>query len=134
MSTDRDTVPAAEDGAMTLSAERLAVTTRRVPAGKAVLRKVIVVEQRTITVEVAHEEIRLEYVPFDGSTDAAPDERGAHLALPEFVLHAEEVVVSKRVVPTERVRVRIESVTEERAISADVRREQASVLRTLSTG
>jgi uncharacterized protein (TIGR02271 family) len=115
---------------MVLSAERLVVSTQRVPVGRAVLRKVIVVEQRTVTVEVAHEEARLEWVPFAEGSDEGEEVRGSHLALPELVLHEEEVVVTKRIVPTERVRARIVTVTEERTIAADLRREQASVDRT----
>lgn len=110
---------------MTRSEERLRITTERVPVARAVLRKVIVVEQRTITVEVAHEEVRLETVPLEQDGDAAG---GAHLALPELVLHEEQLVVTKRIVPVERVRPIVVAVAEERTVSEPVRIERISVV------
>lgn len=107
------------------SEERLDATSRRVPVARAVLRKVIVVEQRTITVEVAHEEVRLEILPLGG--DRSDESRGTHVALPEIVLHEEQVVVTKRVVPVERVLARIATVTSDAQVTADVRREQVDV-------
>ena len=105
------------------------IATRRVPAARAVLRKVVVVEQRTITVEVAHEEVRLEVLPIDGDGDGVGDAvGGAHLALPELVLHEEQLVVTKRIVPVERVRPTIVTVVEERTVSESVRSERISVV------
>lgn len=109
------------------SEERLDVSTRRVPFGRAVLRKVIVVEQRTVTVDVAHEEVRLEIVPIgDDADEVAP--HGAHVALPELVLSEEQIVVTKRVVPVERVRLRVDEVALDVRVSEDVRREQVDVV------
>lgn len=117
-----------DQGAMIRSEERLDVTTRRVPTGRAVLRKVIVVEQRTITVDVAHEEVRLEQLPLDEEADDGTEAtRGSHLALPELVLHEEQIVVTKRTVPVERVRVEIATVEEDRTVAADLRREVVDV-------
>jgi uncharacterized protein (TIGR02271 family) len=108
------------------SEERLDVTTRRVPFARAVLRKVIVVEQRTITIDVAHEEARLEILPIG---EEWPDEtRGAHTALPDLVLSEEQVVVTKRTVPVERVRMRVEEVVMDAHVTGDVRREQVDVV------
>jgi stress response protein YsnF len=42
----------------------------------------------------------------------------------EVTLHAEEPVVEKRVVPKERVRLDKETVTDERHVSEEVRKEQ----------
>jgi uncharacterized protein (TIGR02271 family) len=110
------------------SEERLDVTTRRMPIGRAVLRKTIVVEQRTITVDVAHEEVTLEHLPFDGSEAEETEEaHAAHLALPDLVLYEEQVVITKRMVPTERVRVEISTVTEDRRITEDLRKERIDV-------
>jgi uncharacterized protein (TIGR02271 family) len=120
-------MPLDDDSSMTRSEERLSVTTRRVPFGKAVLRKVVVVEQRTITVEVAHEEVRLEIVPLDGAEDD-PGVPGAHAALPELVLSEEQIVVTKRVVPVERVRLVVDAVTEVRPVTAEVRQERIDVV------
>ncbi len=112
---------------MIRSEERLRITNQRVPIGKAVLRKVIVVEQRTITVEVAHEEIRLVYQPF---TDENHDLGAAlHLALPELVLHEEQLVITKRTVPTERVRATIVNVPGEYELTEDLRHEEVELTR-----
>jgi stress response protein YsnF len=43
------------------------------------------------------------------------------------VLHQEEVVVSKRVVARERVSLRVQTVTERRRISGEVRQEHIEV-------
>jgi stress response protein YsnF len=54
-----------------LSAERLQVGRERVPTRIARLQKFIVTEQRTITVEVRHEEARLVYEDLPAGEDAA---------------------------------------------------------------
>jgi stress response protein YsnF len=108
------------------SEERLDVTTRRVPFARAVLRKVIVVEQRTITVDVAHEEARLEILPI--GEEWTDESRGTHVALPDLVLSEEQVVVTKRIVPVERVRMRVEEVVMDASVTGDVRREQVDVV------
>ena len=126
MSDDGTKVPEGDGVDLVRSEERLAVTTRRVPIGRAVLRKRIVVERRTITVDVAHEEVVLDHEPFDGDdTDAA---HGAHRAPPELVLHEEQVVVTTRIIPVERVKVVITSVQEEQEITEELRREQVDVV------
>ena len=126
--SDPTTPEPSAEASVIRSEERLRVTTRRAPARKAVLRKVIVVEQRTITIDVAHEEVRLEYVPLDEDVDAT-EGHAAHRALPELVLHEEQVVVSKRTVPTERIRAKIVTVTDEIQVTEDLRHEQIDVTR-----
>lgn len=114
--------PAAE---LTLSEERLRVDTRSFPIGKAVLRKTIVVEQRTITVEVRREEAQLQVLPYD--TEDGSEENGghgAHVALPDLVLHREEIVITKRIVPVERVRLELRPVTVQRTVTKNVRHEE----------
>jgi stress response protein YsnF len=44
-----------------------------------------------------------------------------------MVLHQEEVVVSKRVVARERVRLHVQTVTERRRISGEVRKERIEI-------
>jgi stress response protein YsnF len=44
-----------------------------------------------------------------------------------MVLHQEEPVVSKQVVARERVRLRVQTVTEQRRISGEVRKERIEV-------
>jgi uncharacterized protein (TIGR02271 family) len=110
-----------------LSAERLQVATEQVPSRIARLQKVIVTEQRTITVEVRHEEARLVYE--DLPAGGLADDRLSQLpeALPELVLHEEQIQVTTRTVPVERVRAVVGQVTEQRTVSGQVRAERVEV-------
>ncbi len=116
------------DNAMTRSEEELSVGTREREAGRARLRKYVVTEQVEQTVPVRREEIRLDREPItDANADAAME--GADLSEEEHevVLHEEEVVAEKRVVPKERVRLDKDVQTEERTVSEDVSREEVEV-------
>jgi uncharacterized protein (TIGR02271 family) len=113
------------DDAMTRSEERLRVGTERVPAARVRLRKYIVTEQVTKTVPVSHEEVRIEREPI---TDA---NRGAALDGPditedehEVILNQERPVVDKETVPVERVRLGTDTVTEQREVNEQVRKER----------
>jgi len=108
---------------VTRSEEVVTVRTRRTPREVVRVRKTIVTEQRTITVPVRREEISIERVAVDGAATApAPVEHPADGYV--FTLSEEELDVRTRVVPKERVRVMIDSVTTDHAISEEVRREQ----------
>lgn len=111
--------------AMTRSEEELRVGTERREVGRARLRKYVVTEMVTKTVPVQREEVRIEREPI---TDADRDQAlsGAEITESEHevVLHEEEPVVEKRTVPKERVRLEKDSVTDEREVSEEVRKEQ----------
>jgi uncharacterized protein (TIGR02271 family) len=113
------------DEAMTRSEEELRVGKMSREAGRARLRKYIVTEQVQTTVPVQREEVRIEREPI---TDANVGDAMSGPAISEeeheVVLHAEEPVVEKRAVPKERVRLETESVTEERTVSDEVRKER----------
>jgi len=116
------------DNAMTRSEEELSVGTQEREAGRARLRKYVVTEQVEQTIPVRREEVRLEREPItDANADAAME--GADLSEEEHevVLHEEEVVAEKRVVPKERVRLDKDVQTEERTVSEDVSREEIDV-------
>jgi uncharacterized protein (TIGR02271 family) len=113
------------DEAMTRSEEELRVGTAKRERGRVRLRKYVVTEHVEQTVPVRREEVRVEREPI---TDANVDQA---LAGPEIseeehevVLHEEEPVVEKRVVPKERVRMEKEAVTGEAQISEEVRKER----------
>jgi uncharacterized protein (TIGR02271 family) len=113
------------DEAMTRSEEELRVGTRQREAGRARLRKYVVTEMVTKTVPVQHEEVRIEREPIthanrDDAVSGSDISEEEH----EVVLHEEEPVVEKRVVPKERVRLDTETVSEEREVSEEVRKEQ----------
>jgi uncharacterized protein (TIGR02271 family) len=80
---------------------------------------------QTRTVPVRHEEVRVEREPItESNRDAALDGPGISEEEHEVILHEEQPVVEKRAVPKERVRLDTETVTEERQVSEQVRKEQ----------
>jgi uncharacterized protein (TIGR02271 family) len=117
------------DDAMTRSEEELRVGTTQRETGRARLRKHIVTENVTHTVPVQREEIRVEREPItDANRDAATS--GADLSEEEHevVLHEEELVVDKRAVAKERVRLDKDTVTEQQQVSEGVRKEQVELI------
>lgn len=109
------------------SEEQLRVATEQVTAGYARPEKFVVTETKTITVQVSHEEVRLvqravaDQSPttgtLTGSASTADTDRW-------MVLRREEVVVTKQVVPVERVRLEVYPVTEQRQVTEQVCKEQ----------
>jgi uncharacterized protein (TIGR02271 family) len=124
----RDTSGPTTDDAMTRSEEELRVGTQTRERGRARLRKYVTTEQQTVTVPVQREEVRVEREPItDANLDAATSGPAISEEEHEVTLREEEVVVSKRAVPKERVRLDTETVTDERQISEEVRKEQIEV-------
>jgi uncharacterized protein (TIGR02271 family) len=116
------------DDAMTRSEEELQVGTETRERGRARLRKYVTTETQQVTVPVQREEVRVEREPItDANLDAAT--RGPDISEDEHevVLREEEVVVDKQAVPRERVRLGTETVTDERQVSEEVRKEQVEV-------
>jgi uncharacterized protein (TIGR02271 family) len=116
------------DDAMTRSEEELSVAKTSKEAGRVRLVKHVVTEDVNVAVPVQHEEVRLEREDITDADrakamDGAEISEGEH----EVVLNAEEVVVSKRVVPQERVKLAKDTVTEEKKISETVRKEEIDV-------
>jgi uncharacterized protein (TIGR02271 family) len=121
----RDVSGPTTDDAMTRSEERLHVGTESVQAGRARLRKYVVTENVTTTVPVSHEEVRVEREPItEANRDAALDGPDISEEEHEVTLNAERPVVQKEAVPVERVRLGTETVTEQREVSEQVRKEQ----------
>jgi uncharacterized protein (TIGR02271 family) len=123
--------PEPEPGWMVRTEERLRVLTDTVVTGRVRVRKYLVTEERTFTVEVTREEISVEHeeVPPAERTALPPDDPGAPLAeqVLELVRHEERVVVTKEVVPVERVRVTRRVVTKPEIVRGVVRREVLDV-------
>ncbi len=129
--TDRPTsTELGEEAVLTRSEEQLVIGTENVTAGKARLRKRIVTEDVTVTVPVSREEVVLER----SSLPEAEQEAVAGAELTEhtweLVLYAERVVVTKEIVPVERVRMSTQVVTEEQDVTDTVRRERIEVAQT----
>jgi uncharacterized protein (TIGR02271 family) len=124
----RDTSGPTTDNAMTRSEEELQVGTTQREHGRVRLRKYVTTEQVTQTVPVQREELRVEREPItDANLDAATSGPDISEEEHEVTLHEETPVVEKRAVPKERVRLDTETVTDERQVSEDVRKEQIDV-------
>jgi uncharacterized protein (TIGR02271 family) len=124
----RDTSGPATDQAMTRSEEELRVGTQSRERGRARLRKYVTTETQQVTVPVQREEVRVEREPIsDANLDHATSGPAISEEEHEVTLHEEEAVVEKRVVPRERVRLDKDTVTDERQVSEEVRKEQIEV-------
>jgi uncharacterized protein (TIGR02271 family) len=124
----RDTSGPTTDDAMTRSEEELRVGTQARERGRARLRKYVTTETQQVTVPVQREEVRVEREPItDANLDAATSGPAISEEEHEVTLREEEVVVEKRAVPRERVRLDKDTVTEERQVAEEVRKEQIEV-------
>jgi uncharacterized protein (TIGR02271 family) len=124
----RDTSGPTTDDAMTRSEEELRVGTQTRERGRARLRKYVTTEQQTVTVPVSREEVRVEREPIsDANIDDATSGPAISEEEHEVTLREETPVVEKRAVPRERVRLDTETVTDERQIAEEVRKEQIQV-------
>ncbi len=113
------------DDAMTRSEEELHVGKSQHERGRARLKKHVVTENVTQTVPVKREEVRIEREPItDSNVDQATSGGDITEDEHEVVLHEEEVVTEKRVVPKERFRLSKDTITEEQQVSEQVRKEQ----------
>jgi uncharacterized protein (TIGR02271 family) len=123
-----DDRPATTGDAMTRSEEELRVGTRERESGRVRLRKYVVEDEVTQTVPVRREEVRVEREPVtDANVDDATSGPEISSDEHEVVLHEEEPVAEKRVVPKERVRLDKDVKTDERQVSETVRKEQLDV-------
>jgi len=121
----RDTSGPETDSAMTRSEEEVNVGTREREKGRARLRKYVVTEEVTQTVPVRKEKAVLEREPItEGNVDAAMDGPAISDEEHEVTLSEEEVVVEKKAVPKERVRLDKETETSEERVTEEVRKER----------
>jgi stress response protein YsnF len=138
---------------MVRSEEQLRVRTTSEVTGRVRLVKRVVSEERVVTVTVRREELVVEHLPPDDGTasgagpDAstpavrdvevgAPAEAGSVRAAEptlELLLCEEEIEVVTRVVPRERVRVFVDTVTELVEVGDDLAREVVEVDSTPAT-
>jgi uncharacterized protein (TIGR02271 family) len=121
----RDVSGPTTDDAMTRSEEELTVGKTERESGRVRLRKYVVIDEVTETVPVRREEVRVEREPItEANAGDALDGPAISEEEHEVVLHEEEVVAEKRVVPKERIRLDKDVETDERIVSEDVRREE----------
>jgi uncharacterized protein (TIGR02271 family) len=107
-----------------------------VPVGEVRVRKVVVTEERTLTVTVAREEVVVErtLLPADAEVGAhaggpVPSRLGGDEEVIRIPVYEERVLVEKRPFVREEVVVRKRRVPQEVAVETEVRREQPVVER-----
>ena len=115
------------DDAVTRSEEELRVGTAQRERGRVRLRKYVTTEKVQQAVPVQRERVRLEREPITDADIAATSGPDISEEEQEVVLREEEPVVEKRVVPRERVRLDTETVTDERQVTEELRKEQIEV-------
>lgn len=124
----RDTSGLTTDDAMTRSEEQLHFGTEKVQTGTARLRKRIVTEQVSATVPVSHETATVTREPItEADRPKAMDGPSLSEEEHEVTLMKETPVVAKETVPVERVRLGVDTVTEEQTVTEQVRKEQIDV-------
>ena len=105
------------------SEEELRAGTREREAGAMRVRKRVRTDRERIEVPTKHEEVSVERVPVDGeATEAQIGEDEVSVPVTE-----EEVVVEKRAVAKEEVRIRKNVVEDTETVEEDVRREEVEV-------
>ncbi len=103
--------------------EELAAGTREREAGELRVKKNVRTDRESVEVPTRHEEVSVERVPLSG--EASEAEIGDdEVAIP---VTEEEVVVSKRPVVKEEVRIRKDVVEDTQIVEEDVRREEIDV-------
>lgn len=105
------------------SEEQLHIGTEEYESGKARLHKYVVTENVTRSVPVSHEEVRVVREPLQPG-DRTTGRGGLTEQDVEVTLHAERATMRKEAVPVERVRMETEKVTEQKEVSAELRKEQ----------
>jgi len=116
--------PAGEPVDVIRHAEQIHATTRSVPVERVRLKKVIVTEERIITVQVRREELRLEHETLDPGT-ATPATVGPSDL--ELILHEEQITITRTIVPIERVRVTRTQVAGTQDITETLRHETVDI-------
>ena len=134
----------ADAGSMTRAEEQLRVGVRVRPRERVRLVKHVVTENVAFTVPVQREELRIERIPFDEDDQAAGVSDSSEVVevgeYPfdqdeiDIVLHEERVEWSTEVVPVERVRVRVQVVTTDLPVSANLRAENVELVQDPSAG
>ncbi|MDJ0337920.1 YsnF/AvaK domain-containing protein [Cryobacterium sp. PH31-O1] len=119
---------------VTLHEQQLRVSTRVVPFERVRIERFIVTEQRTLTVDIRREEVRIvrERISEAETGVDAPSNLQEH---PRedlvMILSEEQAVITKRIVPVERVRLHTHVVTELQEVVEELGREHIDVVHTM---
>ncbi len=108
------------------SEEELEVGVREREAGSVNVRKNVRTEREEVRVPRRREEVEVERISVEGESREVPE---AEIGEDEFVVQVfeEEVVVSKRVVLKEEIRLRKKVVEDEEVVEVDLRKEEVEI-------
>jgi uncharacterized protein (TIGR02271 family) len=104
--------------------EELLAGTRERTAGAIRVRKRVRTDRERLEVPIRREEVHVDRVPLDSKTASAAEIGDVEISVP---LTEEEVVVEKRPVAKEEVRIRKDVVKDTEVVEEDVRREEVDV-------
>ncbi len=107
--------------------EELIVGKRQEQIGDVRLHKDVVTEQATASVNLRHEEVTVERVPFTGQANQADIQNAFQGQDIDMVVMGEEAVVGKQLHETEEVRLHKQATDEQRQVSDTVRKERVVV-------
>jgi uncharacterized protein (TIGR02271 family) len=109
------------------SEEEIRVQTREREAGEIRVRKRVRTERERLSVPTKRVEVTVERVPVEGAVPAG--DKGAQIGEEEVVVPVveEEIVVEKRPVVKEEIRIRKEVVEDVEVVEEDVRREEVEI-------
>ena len=118
-----------EDLRMQRSEEELRAGVREREAGRVSARKSVRTEREVVRVPRRREEVEIERVPVEGEAKEAGGATEADIGEDEVVLQVfeEEVVVTKRVVLKEEVRLRKRVAWDEETVEVDLRKEEVEI-------
>ena len=118
-----------EDLRVQRSEEELRADVREREAGQVNVKKSVRTEREVVRVPKRREEVVIERMPVDGEAREASTATVTDIGEDEVVLQVfeEEVVVSKRVVLKEEIRLRKRVVQDEETVEVDLRKEEVEI-------
>jgi len=118
-----------EDLKVQRSEEELRAGVREREAGSVKARKSVQTEREVVRVPKRREEVSVERVPVEGEAREASGATEADIGEDEVIVQVfeEEVVVTKRVVLKEEIRLRKRVVEDEETIEVDLRKEEVEI-------
>jgi uncharacterized protein (TIGR02271 family) len=118
-----------EDPKVQRSEEELHAGTRQREAGQVNVKKGVRTEREEVRVPKRREEVDIERVPVEGEARGGSGATEADIGEDEVVVQVfeEEIVVSKRVVLKEEIRLRKRVAWEEDVVEVDLRKEEVEI-------
>ena len=118
-----------EDLRVHRSEEELRAGVREREVGQVNVRKTVRTEREVVRVPKRREEVDIERVPVEGEARESSGATEANIGEDEVVVQVfeEEVVVTKRVVLKEEIRLRKRVVQDEETVEVDLRKEEVEI-------